>query len=310
MIESCVRAPSATIGMPVRNGSAYISRAIESLLSQTFGDFELIVCDNASTDATVDIADAYARQDERVRIYRGQRNRGAPANFHRALRHARGAMFMWASHDDEWSPEFIAMNARALEKNRELIASVSRVRVTEPSDRSGGPGSGMFSEALTRDTFALRGSPADNVKAYLRHPGANSRIYSLYRTEVLRLAVVPRTFWGFDWWWVVRTLAHGGYYELDEPLLTRRPMGESQRDRPATIDRYNRGFLGSAAPMMELTRRLLAEPHVPRDAWTIGWLLRKNIKESGVTAFDRAACRVPLVRGPLTRARQRLRRRW
>ena len=62
--------PRVSIGMPVRNGQKYIREAIESILAQTFTDWELIVCDNASTDSTEQIVREYAARDPRVRYHR------------------------------------------------------------------------------------------------------------------------------------------------------------------------------------------------------------------------------------------------
>ena len=73
-------APKISIGMPVYNGENYLERAIECVLAQTFEDFELILCDNASTDRTRAICVTYAARDKRVRCIRHEENIGAAAN--------------------------------------------------------------------------------------------------------------------------------------------------------------------------------------------------------------------------------------
>ena len=60
--------PRLSIGLPVFNGQDYLASAIESILAQTYSDFELIISDNASTDNTPAICDEYARRDNRVRV--------------------------------------------------------------------------------------------------------------------------------------------------------------------------------------------------------------------------------------------------
>src|SRR4051812_17741515 len=70
-------APRVSIGLPVYNGGRYVRAAIESLLSQTFTDFELIICDNASSDQTQSICTAFAARDPRVRYHRNATNIGA-----------------------------------------------------------------------------------------------------------------------------------------------------------------------------------------------------------------------------------------
>lgn len=110
------KAPTVTIGMPVYNGEKYIAEAIDSLLSQTFTDFELIISDNASTDKTGLICREYANQDERITYIRHNKNRGALQNFQFVLDEAKGKYFMWAAHDDLWAPDF-------LEKSTDLLSN-------------------------------------------------------------------------------------------------------------------------------------------------------------------------------------------
>jgi glycosyltransferase involved in cell wall biosynthesis len=97
-----------SIGLPVFNGADYLVGAIESVVAQTWTDWELIICDNASTDATADIARSFAEQDPRIRFVRHPSNVGAAANFNSAFAHARGEYFQWLAHDDALAPDFIS----------------------------------------------------------------------------------------------------------------------------------------------------------------------------------------------------------
>jgi glycosyltransferase involved in cell wall biosynthesis len=63
-------APKVSIGLAVYNGEQYLDEAISSILSQTFEDFELVICDNASVDSTAEICARFAASDERIRYYR------------------------------------------------------------------------------------------------------------------------------------------------------------------------------------------------------------------------------------------------
>ncbi len=99
--------PIVSIGMPVYNGEKYIREALDSLLAQTFTDFELIISDNASNDNTQEICEEYVRQHPRIRYIRQENNNGALVNFQVVLNEAKGAFFMWAAADDIWHPQFI-----------------------------------------------------------------------------------------------------------------------------------------------------------------------------------------------------------
>src|ERR1700742_2966611 len=101
-------APTVSIGLPVFNGERYLEEALFSLLNQTFRDFELIICDNASTDRTPDICTRHAARDRRIRYARNARNLGASSNFNKCFMLARGRYFRWAAYDDKCGPEHLA----------------------------------------------------------------------------------------------------------------------------------------------------------------------------------------------------------
>jgi len=101
------RAPQVSIGMPVYNGERFIRDALDSLLAQTFTDFELIISDNASTDETESICRDYLAADPRIRYFKHQINNGAGANFQFVLDEAVGKYFMWAAADDLWNKTWL-----------------------------------------------------------------------------------------------------------------------------------------------------------------------------------------------------------
>ena len=101
------RIPKVSIGMPVYNGEKFIRKALDSLLAQTFTNFELIISDNASTDQTQKICKEYEAQDKRIRYVRQMKNLDPMWNFNFVLQQASGEYFMWAACDDIWGKPFI-----------------------------------------------------------------------------------------------------------------------------------------------------------------------------------------------------------
>lgn len=106
-IEMNDKVSKVSIGMPVYNGELFLREALVSLLAQTFTDFELIISNNASTDATESICMEYAKLDSRIRYIRQPINIGALSNFRLVLHEARSDYFMWAAHDDKWSENWL-----------------------------------------------------------------------------------------------------------------------------------------------------------------------------------------------------------
>ena len=100
--------PRVSIGLPVYNGERFLPQALDSILAQTFEDFELIISDNASTDTTEEICRTYATQDQRIHYHRHEQNRGAAWNFNYIVPLARGEYFKWAADDDSGFFEIFA----------------------------------------------------------------------------------------------------------------------------------------------------------------------------------------------------------
>ena len=104
--------PAVSVVIPVYNGENYLRLALESVLRQTFQDFEIIVIDDGSKDSTPDIAQSFG---ERVRYVR-QENAGVAAAVNHGIRLARGRYFAWLSHDDLWAPEKLSAQLEALQR--------------------------------------------------------------------------------------------------------------------------------------------------------------------------------------------------
>ncbi len=110
--------PEISVIMPVYGVERYVARAVESVLAQTFRDFELIVVDDGSPDRSAEIVAEYAASDERVRLIR-QANAGAPAARNRAMELARGKYFYFMDSDD-WAEPDMLEGMRALAEAHDL----------------------------------------------------------------------------------------------------------------------------------------------------------------------------------------------
>lgn len=121
--------------MPVFNGERFLHRSIPSLLAQDFTEFELIISDNGSEDATPEICRAYAARDARIRYYRSDVNRGAAWNFNRVLELAHGEYFKWAAHDDWYTPDFLTRCIEVLDGDPTAVLCCSPMVVLDDNDR-------------------------------------------------------------------------------------------------------------------------------------------------------------------------------
>lgn len=173
----------ATIGLPVYNGAATIAAAIDSLLAQTLADFELVICDNASTDGTYEICRGYAAKDPRVRVFRNEANLGAVRNFARCVELASAGYFMFAAADDRWHPEFLAETAKILDEDPRVGVAMSAVERTLPL------GGRLDLVRFVGSDDPLQLSRLGVLWRLLSPKKFNLFIYGLFRTELLRKAM-------------------------------------------------------------------------------------------------------------------------
>ena len=134
MSGTSTESPSrVSIGVPVYNGETYLPQALDSLLAQTYPDVEIVISDNASTDATENICRDYANRDDRIRYYREDVNRGLSWNFNRVFELSRGEYFKWAAADDICVPEFVERCVDVLDEDKSIVCCHARTTKIDPS---------------------------------------------------------------------------------------------------------------------------------------------------------------------------------
>ena len=129
--------PKVTIGLPVYNGELSLSQSIDSVLKQSFTDFELIISDNASTDSTAEICKNFTQLDNRVVFIRHEKNRGPYWNFNFLLEKARGMYFVWLADDDYWHPDFLLENVNVLDNHKNIVCSIGKVETFDKLQENG-----------------------------------------------------------------------------------------------------------------------------------------------------------------------------
>lgn len=123
-----VRTPLVSIIMAAWNREREIVTAIESVLQQTYGDWELVVVDDGSTDATPDIVRRYAASDDRVRLVEGTHG-GVSKARNLGLERSRGELIAFLDTDNIWTPRFLELSVKTLEAEPELVGAYSGLRL-------------------------------------------------------------------------------------------------------------------------------------------------------------------------------------
>ena len=168
--------PKVSIGLPVYNAEATVAEAIREFQAQDFEDFEVVISDNNSTDATYDICAAFVATDKRFRLERQRRNIGANGNFDYVSSRARSELFMWAAAGDHRAPSLIGRCVEALIANPDAVLAAPDIRLTYPPPQS----SQIFaySEDVTNPDVIRR-------LRWILRAGAWFAIYGLIRRDAL-----------------------------------------------------------------------------------------------------------------------------
>ena len=124
--------PLVSLGLPVFNGENYLREAIESVLAQDYTNWELLIFDNASEDATGAIAREFAESDERIHYFRQAENLGAVPNFNHTFEASSGQYFKWFAHDDRLRSDYLSRCIEVLENEPSVSLCHSWVEVLEP----------------------------------------------------------------------------------------------------------------------------------------------------------------------------------
>jgi hypothetical protein len=171
-------APKVTIAVPTYNRAELLDRALSSLRQQTYEDMEIVVCDNASSDATEEVVKR--QSDPRIRHHRADTNVGAFKNFELGLQLARGEYFMWAADDDLWKPELVTTLVAVLDGDPSTVLACAEARYMSTE----GVAFKHFAEGNALRRRPSRGPLAERLRAILDGHYGNL-LYGLYRRRAL-----------------------------------------------------------------------------------------------------------------------------
>ena len=208
--------PGISVGMPVYNGGRYLRLAIESVLAQSYGDFELIISDNASTDETEDTCREYAARDPRIVYLRNATNIGAAANYNQLFHRSRAEYFRWFNADDLSSPRLHQECLAALQAHPGASMAYGKTALID----SDGLVTGPYEDRLNLQQESV----AERFFEFLRVVGQTNAIYGLMRRSALAATALMGSgkFPAADTILMAELALQGRIVEVPETLFFRR----------------------------------------------------------------------------------------
>lgn len=205
--------PKVSIGLAVFNGEKYLEEAVDSILAQTFTDFELIISDNASTDLTDKICRRYAELDSRIRYYRNPTNIGGANNENQTFKLARGEYFRWAAHDDVCAPELLERCVEILDRDDTVVLAHSKIIKIDQD----GSNIGLLDQDKARSSNA-----SDRFRDLTGWDHDCEATYGLIRSDVMRMTDLQLNYTDSDRTLLCEISLYGRFFQISEPLFYKR----------------------------------------------------------------------------------------
>lgn len=212
------QSPRVSVGLPVYNGENYLAQAIESVLAQTFQDFELVISDNASIDRTQEICESFATRDPRIRYFRQPVNRGAGFNYNFVFHESRGQYFKWLAHDDFIAPTWMSACVGVLEARPSLVLAYTHfIEVDGNSD---------LLRVVSR-TRAQDENESRRLWDMMEGHYTCEEVFGLIRSSVLSRTPLIQNYTDSDRTLLGELALYGKFGEVGQPLQYRRLHPES-----------------------------------------------------------------------------------
>lgn len=219
-----------TLGLFVYNGKDHVSEALDDILAQTYGDFELIIADNASTDGTSDICREYASRDPRIRYHRNPRNVGMAPNLNWVFEQCSTRYFKWVCHDDRYSPTFLERCVEVLDRDSGVAVSHTDTGFIDEH------GEALRYDQKRRTYVDFRGleitvdaphicegpMPENRFRDVLHKANGCFHIYGVIRSDILRKVAWRKNYYGHDKVILAEIALLGRFQQIDETLFFKR----------------------------------------------------------------------------------------
>lgn len=213
------------VGLPIYNGEKYLDQALRTLVEQTHRDLEIIISDNASTDGTQAICEAYAAVDDRIRYVRQPENIGAAANHNFVAEQATAPYFRWYAADDWLAPQCIEQCARTLDEEPAVVLAWPRPTGVDADGH-------VIADVATGLKFD-NATPSSRLRSRLgrgyddRGRGWCVPVYGVARRQAFLAALPLQAYQASDQAILVRLALLGPWRELPEGLFYCRQHDEN-----------------------------------------------------------------------------------
>lgn len=223
-----------SIGLPVFNGAKYLASSIESILNQTYDFFELIICDNHSTDGTREICETYKKLDKRIIYIQNSKNIGAVENYNKVFHLSTGQYFKWSAHDDLLEKNFVKKCYAALEANKDAVLSYTYSKIIDKNNK-------IIEEHINK-TSTHKNNPSDRIDSLIKFGQKFYEVFGLIRKEPMMKTDLIKPFARGDGIFLIQLSLLGRFIQIPEFLFFPRKHDEQSMVMAKNFRKYAEWF--------------------------------------------------------------------
>ena len=212
--EKSMSTAPVSIGMPVYNGERYLENTLDSVLNQTFSDFVLYISDNASTDKTQAICEAYAEKDPRIVYIRNKQNVGAAKNYECCFTPATSEYFRWQNADDPIELTLIEDCYQLLTANPDYVLTYGKSRIIDEK--------GDLVREYDDNLCLLQDSASERFIRCINDIRLQNLMYGLIRRKPLAATALLKAYTSSDLNLIGELAMYGKFGEVPKILFNRR----------------------------------------------------------------------------------------
>ncbi|HLJ93375.1 MAG TPA: glycosyltransferase [Gemmataceae bacterium] len=279
--------PLVSVVIPAHNRETFLPAAVESVLSQTFTDWELLIVDDGSDDSTARVAREYAGKDLRIRCLRHEHRKGAQAARNSGIRAAQGPWIAFLDSDDRWLADSLEVRLQ-LATTSQVAVVHSECYILKPDEAS--PSGGPAGEEESLERMGLRPLQGQIYQEVLRQPGPMFQGMLVTREALARIGYLDESIRSYqEWDTTIRLAKHHVFAFVPQPTFVWNFRNPSSLSRSLTGNAA--GYLQVMAKHRWAILRVLGPKALAFHYQTAGYLFRK--------AGDEARARHCLVRAYL-----------
>lgn len=211
-----------SIAMATYNGEKYLREQLDSILAQSFTDWELVVCDDCSTDKTVEILNEYAQKDSRIKVYKNEQNLGFKKNFEKAMNLCSCEYIALSDQDDVWTENHLQILLDNM-GTKDLISGNAKLVDSELND--------LGTDLFSTQKYEIIPDNKEDWFFFLMHGNIFQGAAMLFRKSLLKKALpIPENVKFHDHWIALLASLENGVTYVKTPVLLYRQHGTNVTD--------------------------------------------------------------------------------